>query len=47
MDELLVNQTKLEQALYDIQREVGLALDEVFRLQEELARKERERLGGP
>lgn len=45
VDELLVNQTNIEKVLYEIQREVGLTLDEVYKLEAELERKERERFG--
>jgi hypothetical protein len=47
VDELVANQTKIEAVLFAVQREVGLTLDEVYRLEEELKKKERERLGTP
>ena len=45
VDELLVQQTGIEQQLYAIQREVGLTLEEVYRLDALLAETERERYG--
>ena len=47
MDELLVRQSGIEKQLYEIQREVGLTLEDVYRLEELLARTERERYGIP
>lgn len=45
VDELLVQQTGIERQLYEIQREVGLTLEEVYRLDALLAEVERERYG--
>jgi hypothetical protein len=47
VDELLVKQTGLEKQLFEIQREVGLTLEDVYRLELLLERVERERLGLP
>jgi chromosome segregation ATPase len=47
VDELLVKQTGLEKQLFEIQREVGLTLEEVYRLEILLERVERERFGLP
>ena len=47
VDPLLVQQTKLEKDLFETQREVGLTLEEVYRLEELLDRTERERFGLP
>ena len=43
VDELIANQTKIEAVLFAVQREVGLTLDEVYKLEAELEAKERER----
>lgn len=43
VDELIANQTKIEAVLFEVQREVGLTLDEVYKLEAELEKKERER----
>ena len=45
VDELLVRQSGIEQQLYDLQREVGLTLEDVYRLEALLARVERARFG--
>lgn len=45
VDQLLVQQTGIEQQLYEIQREVGLTLEEVYRLEAFLVDVERERYG--
>ena len=45
VDELLVRQTGIEQQLFEIQREVGLTLEDVYRLDALLAATERERYG--
>ncbi len=45
VDELLVRQSALEAQLFDVQREVALTLDEVYRLEQLLVEKERERSG--
>jgi hypothetical protein len=47
VDELLVRQTGLEAPLFEIQREVALTLEQVYRLEALLAATERERLGLP
>jgi hypothetical protein len=47
VDELLVRQTALETQLLDIQREVGLTLEDVYRLERRLVDAERERFGLP
>ena len=47
VDELLVKQTGIEKQLYEIQREVGLTLEEVYRLEALLTEVERERFGLP
>lgn len=47
VDELLVRQTAREKDLFEVQREVALTLDEVYRLEVLLAAKERERYGAP
>lgn len=47
VDELLVQQTGIEKQLYDVQREVGLTLEEVYRLDALLVDIERERYGIP
>jgi hypothetical protein len=43
VDELIANQSKIEAVLFEVQREVGLILDEVYKLEADLERKERER----
>ena len=45
VDELLVRQSGIEQQLYDLQREVGLTLEDVYRLEILLDRVERARFG--
>ena len=45
VDELLVRQSGIEQQLYDLQREVGLTLEDVYRLEALLDRVERARFG--
>ena len=45
VDELLVKQTGLETQLFEIQREVGLTLEDVYRLELLLEATERERFG--
>lgn len=45
VDELLVKQTGIEKQLFEIQREVGLTLEEVYRLEALLSKVERERFG--
>jgi hypothetical protein len=45
VDELLVRQSGIEKQLFDVQRELALTLDEVYRLEQLLAEKERERSG--
>jgi hypothetical protein len=45
VDDLLVKQTGIEKQLFEIQREVGLTLEEVYRLEKLLADIERERYG--
>jgi hypothetical protein len=45
VDELLVRQTGIEKQLFEIQREVALTLDEVYRLEALLTATERERYG--
>lgn len=47
VDDLLVRQAGIEKQLYEIQREVGLTLEEVYRLEELLDNVERERFGLP
>jgi hypothetical protein len=47
VDELLVRQTGIEKQLFELQREVSLTLEEVYRLEALLARVERERYGLP
>lgn len=47
VDDLLVRQAGIEKQLYEIQREVGLTLEEVYRLEELLENVERERFGLP
>ena len=47
VDELIANQTTIEKVLFEVQREVGLTLDEVYRLEAELEKKERERFKNP
>jgi hypothetical protein len=47
VDELLVRQTGLEAQLFEIQREVALTLEEVYRLELLLDATERERFGLP
>lgn len=47
VDELLVRQTGVEGQLYEIQREVALTLEEVYRLETLLTRTERERYNLP
>jgi len=46
VNELLVKQTAAEQKLFDYQRQVGGTLVDLFRLEEELTRREQDRLGG-
>jgi hypothetical protein len=47
VDELLVKQTNIEKQLFEIQREVGLTLEDVYRLEQLLDSTERERFGLP
>ncbi|HEY1192045.1 MAG TPA: hypothetical protein VGE74_30730 [Gemmata sp.] len=47
VDRLLVQQTGIEKQLYEIQREVGLTLEEVYRFEALLVDVERERYGIP
>ncbi|MDY3553071.1 hypothetical protein R5W24_002162 [Gemmata sp. JC717] len=47
VDQLLVQQSGIERQLYEIQREVALTLDEVYRLEALLVDAERERYGQP
>lgn len=47
VDELLVRQSGIEKQLFEIQREVSLTLEEVYRLEELLDATERERFGLP
>lgn len=43
VDELIANQSKIEAVLFEVQREVGLILEEVYKLEADLEKKERER----
>lgn len=45
VDDLLAKQSATEAALFEVQREVAVTLDEVYRLEEVLDRRERELLG--
>ena len=45
VDALLARQRVVEQALFEVQRQVGLTLDEIYRLEQDLARAQRERYG--
>ncbi len=47
VDELLVRQTAIEKQLFEVQREVGLTLEDVYRLETLLDAAERERFGLP
>jgi hypothetical protein len=47
VDELLVRQSGIEKQLFEIQRVVGLTLEDVYRLEELLDATERERFGLP
>jgi chromosome segregation ATPase len=47
VDELLVRQTGIEKQLYEVQREVALTLEEVYRLEALLTATERERYNLP
>lgn len=47
VDEMLVRQTAIEQQLFEVQREVALTLEEVYRLEDLLRAVERERYGLP
>jgi hypothetical protein len=47
VDEQLVKQSAIEKQLFEVQREVGLTLEEVYRLETLLANIERERYGIP
>ena len=47
VDELLVRQSGIEQQLFEIQREVGLTLEDVYRLEILLVKIERQRFGLP
>ncbi|QJW96266.1 hypothetical protein [Frigoriglobus tundricola] len=47
VDELLVRQTAMEKQLFEVQREVGLTLEDVYRLEALLDAAERERFGLP
>jgi hypothetical protein len=47
VDELLVRQTGIEKQLYEVQREVALTLEEVYRLERLLTNVERERYNLP
>lgn len=44
VDETLVKQTEIETGLFEVQREVAITLDEVYKLEAELEAKERELL---
>jgi hypothetical protein len=45
VDEMLVRQTGIEAALFEVQREVAITLDEVYRLEQVLEAREKELLG--
>lgn len=45
VDQLLAAQSLTERQLFEVQREVGLTLEEIYRREAELASKERERYG--
>jgi hypothetical protein len=45
VDALLTQQTAIETNLFEVQREIALTLDEVYKLQERLEARERELLG--
>jgi hypothetical protein len=47
VDELLARQAGIEAALFDVQREVAITLDEVYELEKRLEARERELLGLP
>ncbi|MCE9564177.1 MAG: hypothetical protein K8U57_19210 [Planctomycetes bacterium] len=47
VDEMLVKQASIEQALFEVQREVAVTLDEVYRLEGVLEARERDLLGLP
>jgi len=47
VDEMLVKQASIEQALFEVQREVAITLDEVYRLEGVLEGRERDLLGLP
>lgn len=47
VDELLARQATIEAALFEVQREVAMTLDEVYKLEERLAGRERDLLGLP
>ena len=47
VDELLVRQSGIEKQLFEVQREVGLTLEDVYRLEALLDNVERERFGLP
>jgi hypothetical protein len=47
VDELLVRQGEIEASMFAVQREVAITLDEVYKLQAELAARERDLLGLP
>jgi hypothetical protein len=47
VDELLVKQANIESGLFEVQREVAITLDEVYRLEAKLRARERELLGLP
>jgi hypothetical protein len=44
VDEMLVNQGKIESGLFEVQREVAITLDEIYALEAELEKRERELL---
>lgn len=47
VDELLARQAVVEAGLFEVQREVAITLDELYKLEAELYRRERERFGLP
>ncbi|MCS6867012.1 MAG: hypothetical protein RMJ56_06990 [Gemmataceae bacterium] len=47
VDDMLVRQTAIEQQLFEVQREVALTLEDVYRLEDLLRAMERERYGLP
>src|SRR5207248_11441459 len=44
VDEMLARQANIESGLFEVQREVAITLDEVYKLQDDLTKREQELL---